>query len=459
MKKAFKLNNTIRTILVCTLIGLSFWVCSKNPPLAPDAQNLGGQVKILAGVQSNPNVIAPGGSSIIQALILDPANQPVVGEDVQFSASFGTLVPSTATTSDSGIATSIFTAPLQSSGTATITGIYNSTQTQSVDIEVRDSNPQSITLTPDDFTLLANGISSTKIKSIWRNDIGQPLRGIRVTFQTTNGSIVTTEITDVAGVATTTLTSTASRVDLIAQVTALANGLQAMTQVLFKGIEVSLNATPRTLTADGRSTSRITTVLKEATTKIAVSDADVTFGSNLGTIPNIATTNASGVATVDLTSSTQTGVSTVTVRYGQTLIDTLQISISQSVPTFLNVSASPTMILADNQSISSIKAVVSDQSNNPVPDGTPVEFSIVSGTGTIESNKVMQSGVATSRLTSSTQPDTVTIAVQVAGLTDTTTVYYVVGPPANITLTADSRRMQIIDVVRRPQQKIHPDAH
>ena len=438
MASRLRFFKSILFFILCLSTGLGFLVCTQNSPLDPNVQSSGGQFIFLVGLQGNPTSIAPGGSSIIQALILDQANQPVLGEDVQFSASFGTLVPSTATTSDSGVATTIFSAPQQSSGTARITGLYNATQTQSVDIEVRDSTPQSITLTPDHFTLLANGVSSTKIKSIWRNDAGKPLIGIPVTFQTTNGSIVTTETTDVAGVATTTLTSTASRVDLIAQVTASANGLQAMTQVLFKGIEISLNATTRTLTADGRSTSRITTVLKEATTKIAVSDVDVTFGANLGTIPNIATTNSSGVATVDLTSSTQTGVSTVTVRYGQTLIDTLQISFSQSVPTFLNVSASPTMILADNQSISSITAVVSDQSNNPVPDGMPVGFSIVSGTGTIESNKVTQSGVATSRLTSSTQPDTVTIAVQVAGLTDTTTVYYVVGPPANITLTADS---------------------
>ena len=199
-----------------------------------------------------------------------------------------------------------------------------------------------------------------------------------------------------------------------------------------------MSATPGNLSADGRSKSRVTAVLKETTSTIAISDAQITFGANLGTIPNSATTSTSGVASVDLTSATQTGVSTITAIYGQSLVDTVQVIINQSIPTFLNVSANPNIILADNQSSSIITAVVSDQSNNAIPDGTPVTFAIVSGTGTIESNKVTANGVATSRLTSSTQPDTVAVAVQVAQLSDTTTVFYIVGPPASITLSADS---------------------
>ncbi|MCH7754980.1 Ig-like domain-containing protein [candidate division KSB1 bacterium] len=437
MNKAYKFNKTVLMLLFCSLIGLSIWVCSKNPPLAPDAQNPGGQVKILVGLQSNPGIIAPGGSSIVRALVLDQSNQPVVGEDVLFSTNTGTLNPTTATTNDSGFATTIFTAS-QQPGIARISGLYNSTQTETVTIEINDTSPQSVTLTPDAFSFLANGISSTTIRSVWRNDEGQPLADVLVTFQTTNGSIVATATTSSSGAAETVLTSAASRVDLIAQVTASANNLQATTQVLFKGVEFSLSATPGNLSADGRSKSRVTAVLKETTSTIAISGAQITFGANLGTIPNSATTSTSGVASVDLTSATQTGVSTITAIYGQSLVDTVQVIINQSVPTFLNVSANPNIILADNQSSSIITAVVSDQSNNAVPDGTPVTFAIVSGTGTIESNKVTENGVATSRLTSSTQPDTVAVAVQVAQLSDTTTVFYIVGPPASVTLSADS---------------------
>ncbi len=280
MNKAYKFNKTVFMLFFGSFIGLCFWVCSQSPPTALDGQNPGGKLKILLGLQSNPTVIPPGASSIVRALVLYQSNQPVVGEDVVFSTNIGTLAPTTATTNDSGFATTIFTAPTQS-GSARVSGLYNSTQTQSVDIEITDLTPQSTTLTPDNFSLLANGVSSTKIKSIWRNDAGQALGGMPVTFQTTNGIILPTVTTDIAGSATTTLTSAASRVDLIGVVTASANNVVATTQVLFKGVEFSLSATPGNLSADGRSKSRVIAVLKEATSTVAISDAQITFGANL----------------------------------------------------------------------------------------------------------------------------------------------------------------------------------
>ena len=72
MKKAYKFNKTVLIFLFCSLIGLSFWVCNKNSPLDPGVQNSGGQLKILVGLQSNPDVVAPGGSSIEKALVLKP---------------------------------------------------------------------------------------------------------------------------------------------------------------------------------------------------------------------------------------------------------------------------------------------------------------------------------------------------------------------------------------------------
>ncbi len=77
MNKAYKFNKTVFILFFGSFMGLCFWVCSKNPPLAPDGQT--GNVKILVGLQSNPSVIAPGASSIVKALVLDQSNQPVVG--------------------------------------------------------------------------------------------------------------------------------------------------------------------------------------------------------------------------------------------------------------------------------------------------------------------------------------------------------------------------------------------
>lgn len=410
-------------------------VCSKNPPLDP-SENNNTEFTLLIGLQANPTLVAPGGNAIIRALILDQSNRPVSGETVKFSTNLGTLAPTVATTDDSGFATVLFTAP-QHSGQATVTGKYEA-NSQSVAIEVRDTTPQNITIQAADVTLLANGESSTEIRTEWRNDAGAPITGLPVTFETNFGTVTASAITDSAGRARVQYTSEVLRFDAIAQITARSDSAEAMTQVLLKGIAFEMTANPGNIIADGRSVSTITVVLKEASSKIAIDGAEVRFGTDLGTIPNMVRTNSSGVATAELTSAIQTGVATVTAIYGRTLVDTVQVMFGESVPTNLTVSANPTVILADNQSTSTLTASVTDAQNNAVPDGTIVNFEIISGSGTIESKQLTEGGVARSILTSGTKPDTAVVVVRVDQLTDTTSVRFIVGEAASITLAADS---------------------
>ncbi len=413
-----------------------FWVCSKNPPLDPTRQ-VDGQFVVLVGLDSEPPVVPPGGSAVVRAVLMDQNNQPVAGEVVDFSTNLGVVLPASATTNDSGVATTIFTAP-QQPGRATVVGRYKSSFTKSVEIEIKDTAPQTVTLLAGDESLLANGLTSTSVQSIWRTEDGTPLKGLPVTFEATLGTLPAAAVTDSFGMAQVEFTSPALRSDAVATITARGNDSEASTQILLKGVEFSLSVSPQSLIADGRSRSRVRVVLKEAGSTIAISGARVSFGTSLGTIPNSALTNASGVAEVDLTSSNQTGTATVTAIYGERLTETAQVAFSASVPTNLTVSADPPEILADNRSTSIITAVVSDQANNPISDGTPVTFAIVKGSGTIQANQVTTDGVAVSTLTSGTQPDTATVVVSVGQLSDTTFVRYVVGDPAGIVVTADS---------------------
>jgi len=431
----FRLMHLIFRYLGLTLFIFGVWQCSQKPPLDP-SQSSEQQFKILVGVQSLPESVQPGGSAVIQALILDQDSNPVAGDSVMFSTNNGTMSPTSSTTNDSGFATSIFTAP-QQTGSAIITAQFNSS-TQSVTVTIQSTSPQSGNLIADNPSLLADGISSTRLTSVWRNEDGEAIKGAEVTFESSLGTIMSPVFTDSFGVAETELVSAALRQDGLANVTARTGSLEETTQVLFRGIQFTLTASPQNIIADGRSMSRIRVVLKEATSTVAISGAALTFGTNLGTIPNGGTTNSSGVEEVNLTSDTQTGIATITAVYGNSFTETVQVNMSESLPSFLNVSANPSVIPADNQSTASIKAVVSDQDNNPVSDGTEVHFEIIDGSGTIESNKTTTDGVAISTLTSSTQPDTVTIVARVDQLTDTTTVRYIVGEAATITATADS---------------------
>lgn len=433
-----KVPNSFRSfaiLLVCCVSGLTFWVCSKNSPLDP-SQSTNEPFIFLVGLQSNPESVPPGGDAIITALVLDQNSRPVGGETVQFSTNIGSLSPPTSTSNDSGIVVSRFTAP-DRSGTAQIKAAHTSGE-KTTTVIVQDTTPQSITLTSGEESLLADGTSFTWIESVWRTEEGFPLKSIPITWETSAGKITSAAFTDSMGVARALLTSEASRTDLIAQVTVRGNDLQAAIQVILKGINFSLTVFPTTMIADGQSSATVTAVLKESTSSVAISGARITFGASLGTIPNSQSTNASGIAAAILTSSLQTGISTIIATYGGGLVDTVQVAFSLSIPTNLDITAQPSEILADNQSTSRIIAVVSDQTNNAVPDGTPVNFDIISGSGTIESQKVTEGGVATSTVTSGSTPGTATVVVQVGSLSDTTRIRFLIGPPAFITVSADS---------------------
>jgi adhesin/invasin len=377
-------------------------------------------------------------------LLVNGSGEPVAGEVVRFSATAGQIAP-TDTSDDQGVATAIFTAP-SDPDTVIVSARYGSSQLQTVELSVQaDSPPQggSVALRIDlvDDQLLANGFAETVVRAKLADASGKSLKGQPVSFSSTAGTITSTVLTDSAGTAAATLVAPASGSDVSATVTAEAVGVRASASVLFLGVQFSVSANPLSLIADGRSKSEIRALLKETTSKLAIEGAEVTFATDLGTIPRSATTSPSGVARAELTSDTQTGTATVVARYGDFIADSVKINMWESVPNYLTLSADPTVLIADNRSTSTITASVSDAANNPVPDGTIVTFEITAGSGTIEPQKGTQQGVATSILTSSTQPDTVVITARVGELSETVTVRYVVGSPAAVSVVADSTEL------------------
>jgi hypothetical protein len=72
---------------------------------------------------ANPQTLGPGGgASIISATVTDEGGAPVSGVPVTFSADNGTLSPPTATTNDSGIATTTLTTSQKATVTANVAG-------------------------------------------------------------------------------------------------------------------------------------------------------------------------------------------------------------------------------------------------------------------------------------------------------------------------------------------------
>jgi hypothetical protein len=112
------------------------------------------------------------------------------------------------------------------------------------------------------------------------------------------------------------------------------------------------------------------------------------------------------------------------------------VNFQESIPTYLDVSATPPVLPADGQSKSTLKATVSDANRNPVPNGTLVMFELVSGSGSLERQKTTSSGVATTQLTSGTTPSTVTVRIAVGSLSKDIQVVYTVGEPFQVLVTS-----------------------
>jgi len=323
----------------------------------------------------------------------------------------------------------------------------------------------------------ADGSSQDVVQAVVLNSLGQPVpAGTAVTFtiETGTATITTTGITNASGVATAYFTST------------VIGSVQVQAQISISGVMTYLNdqanpannyvtiaffqPPPSMATsyvaavttpdpADGVSQDVVQATVLTANGQPVPAGTAVTFTIETGTatITTTGVTNASGVATADLTS---TVVGPVQVQ--------AQVSIS-GVPTYLNDQDNPannfvtvqfTVIQpsvansyivtvvspepADGVSQDEVQATVLSSTGVPVAAGTTVTFTIETGTATIITTGVTNgSGVATAYFTSTTVGSVqvqgqVSIGGVLTYLDDQSnptnnyvTIQFVAGPPVN----------------------------
>lgn len=328
----------------------------------------------------------------------------------------------------------------RSPGTATVVCRYGNLHTDTVLVTLYAPVATRIHTAPEDDVLHADGIANTSVRAIAYDEMNVVLQDLPVTWNVQNGVLGNASVnTGTGGWADAQITTSASNTDALIIVTVSAGTAIGRDTILARGITIDAAATPEMVIADGISTSIISARVYETSTSVAINQGTVSFGTTLGTIPSSVVTNISGIAAASLLSSTTTGTATVTARYGNTLSDQVTVAFSPSTPTTLSLTASPTVLLADNVSTATLTAVVTDQSGNPVPNGTQVRFSIPPQSGSMENLRTTESGVAMNALTSSSTPDTVTVTAWAEAnpnARDSVLVVYRVGPPAIVTLSA-----------------------
>ncbi|MFH1942777.1 MAG: invasin domain 3-containing protein [bacterium] len=393
---------------------------------------------------SQQTIVADGQSTSEITVVIKRTSSLVAISDARilFGTNLGTIPNETKTGAD-GTARVRLTSGT-TTGTAHVIVTYGSTHRDTVDVNFVTQAPATRTLSEisiSPVTILANGVDQSTISAKVLGSDLKPVSGVVVGFTTTAGQISAQAVTNENGLAVVQLVSAASKNNIIATVTAQLGTQSLQSNVTFVGVTMDVSASPTMIIANGQSTSSIRVVLKRTVSKVAVSGAEVSLSTDLGTIPSAATTNSAGVASADLTSAATTGTAHVLARYGNTISDTVNVIFDASVPTFIEVSATPPVIPADGQSQSLIKATVSDANRNPIPDGSVVMFNIIEGSGTIVRQKTTVGGVASSALTSGTVPDTARVAVSIAGLADTVDVVYTVGTVNQILVSADRDSM------------------
>jgi adhesin/invasin len=321
--------------------------------------------------------ILVGTATVLSATVLDTSGQPISNKSVAFSTNGGTLSAATGTTNASGVATVTLTAGSTAqvttaraaasnvSGSATVTftagaasavGINASPSavkpggSSIVTVAVTDGDGNPVANEPITLALstIASGTPSLSATSGTTNAMG--LLVISYTAGSGSGSDVirARTSTGVANTVTITVNTTAT---VIGSVTATANS---------GSIPVSGNTTIRAVVKD--------------TNGLAVSGQTVSFSTTAGTLSDVTTTDANGIASAKLTAGSQVLTARVDASISGFTSSTT-VNFTAGAPNTVVVTASPTSVKPGGTS--TISAYVVDGSTTPNPvAGETVTFTI-----------------------------------------------------------------------------------
>lgn len=262
-------------------------------------------------VTADPISISTGGIlSIIEATVSDSDGDGLQGVCVTFATDLGTLDHTSVDTDKQGVArTSLKSGDKagHATVTASVTGLHYVPTTVTI-----SPGPALIAVTADPTAIYTGGNSSS-IEAKVTDINGHGFKGVRVTFDTTLGTLDHVCVdTDEQGVARTTLTSGDEAAD--ATVTASAPGLSYVTtkvKISPAPAHITVTADPTSINTGGNSSTIEATVTDSE--GLGVQGVTVTFATIVGTLDHTSVdTNDKGVATTTLTSGYEAGNATVT---------------------------------------------------------------------------------------------------------------------------------------------------
>ncbi|MLO81229.1 invasin, partial [Salmonella enterica subsp. enterica] len=311
-------------------------------------------------------------------MVTDTYGNLVSGAVVNFSADNGATIAATGTTGTDGSVLMAVTSTV--AGLSTVTASHNgSTATTGVSF-VADSGTAGLTnigggLSTVVNNAVANNTDTNSVKAVVTDKFGNLVKGAVVRFSSSGNeaTISATGITGVDGSVTMTLTSPHAKLHTV---TASINGSTATTGVRFVADSSTAVMSPNmTIVKDGAvaNGSDTNSVMAVVIDKFynPVSGAVVNFSADNGaTIAATGTTGADGSVTVTLTSTT-VSQSRVTASYNNSSVYNYVSFVADSgtgslTGTGAGLSTVKDRAVANGSDTNSVKAVVTDQSGNPV---------------------------------------------------------------------------------------------
>jgi len=391
-------------------------------------------------VSADPEAIRADGvsTSTITAEVRDRFGNSVLnGTVVTFTTDLGSLGSKMVTkTATSGVAKAILRSGT-TAGIATVTATADS-KFGTTTVTFIPGPPYTVELGADPEVLSVD--DSSELRAEVEDQYGNPVSdGTVVTFTTSLGSLGSDTVTKttLSGVATATLSSEEPGV---AVVTATSDSRFDTVVVTFTAgapYSMEVSADPGSIPVGGY-TSTVRAEVRDRYGNWVEDGTEVVFSTDLGSLGSdmVTKTTTSGVATATLTSGTTAGTATVTAT-ADSASGTCTVKFTAGEPSTMTITAYP-MSIRIGGFTSTITATVKDQYDNPVEDGTAVDFYTTLLGGVLDPfHTSTTNGAAVTTLTSGSQIGTGKVCAIADSLRECTGVMtFTVGLPYHVDVEA-----------------------
>jgi hypothetical protein len=346
------------------------------------------------------------------------SNTPIIGAQINFSTSNGTISPSSDITNSQGVVNATLTSTTQVDNDVIVIASLNTFSDTSFVSFIQPN----LELTPMTAELAADGNDETTFTASLLLPDNTPVVGAFINFSTSAGTISPTSgLTNSAGKVQVTLRSSTVPDDNVL-VTATFQNLTKTAAVKFIAPILSLTPATGELSADGTSqmTFSASLLLPDNT---PVTGAQISFTTSAGAItPSIGLTNSEGKIQTTLKSGYEANSNVIITATFQDLSQTSTVSF---VSPILTLSPSEAKLVANGVSKQAFTATLISSIGVPIPN-VEIQFMTTNGTILNSAASTNAEGKAYTELKSSKTPDeNVLVVAKFYDVSDTAKVDFV----------------------------------